>query len=554
MSWTRVFMILWRLQTRRWWNRLQVMRSWSLGASLGALVLLVLALLGLQLVLAGSLRSLLDADVLYAILQQRSDDAYHLLRYTRYEDVPDPGARLMLVFLNGCWLSSLFLKWGHWQSLQRDAEWEWFAASPWPAWPLVVQRSLVESLWPQGLSLFMGAFLVQLGVMRGLSLGLALFWSIILGIALQALVAAPRVTVDLHLRLRWPPAQVRSLRGWSGILGAGLLVLGMQALSLDQGWALSSALHWGTILDQTPAAWALSTVMLQDAWHHVGALFSLVILVHGLCYLWAAWLLRPSTSGLPGWSAGFGWRTSLRPGLMNFLWERLHPLTRRDLVLLGRDRHFLLQILVLPLLLALLPQSLPLQDPAWLSVIAFGTGFLFLWSAVFHILPMEGESLWMLFTWPHSLAKFLQRRLLLLLSLAVCYAGLVMGLGLLRMDTVSLEMGAIFSMMWGLGCLGLILMALMVFSYEPEAREREPRAGSLLYYGMLIPGALHGWFLFRPDAWASLFYLLALTGMAGVFWWRMLRALPTLLDRPMSGKKKLAPRTVKLYFLKFISR
>src|SRR5690606_7605942 len=122
------------------------------------------------------------------------------------------------------------------------------------------------------------------------------------------------------------------------------------------------------------------------------------------------------------------------------------PLTRRDLVLLGRDRHFLLQVLVLPLVWAIVPQSLPVKDPAWLLVIAFGTGFLFLWSAVSYILPMEGESLWMLFTWPHSLAKFLQRRLLLLLSLAACYAGLVMALGFLRMDAMPLDLRSLLFM------------------------------------------------------------------------------------------------------------
>jgi hypothetical protein len=543
MSWTQVFSILWRLQTRRWLNRWQGLQRRSLGTYWVMSAFAVLALYGLHWVLAGSIRSLLDVNLVSSFLQQ------NLMRFTRYEDVPDASARLMLIFLNGCWLSSLFLKWGHWQSLQRDAEWEWFAASPWPAWPLLVQRSLIESLWPQGLSLFMGAFLLQLGLMRGVSPGLALAWAFISVFLLQALLAAPRVTVDLYLRLRWPPARVRSLRGFSGILGVGLLILGIQALSLDQSWAFHLALQGGTILDHTPAAWILSVLIQREVGHSVLSLLGLVILVHGVCYLWAAWLLRPSASGFAGWGGRSRWRPALRSGLLNFLWERLHPLMRRDLMLLGRDRHFLLQILVMPLLLVIIPQSPPFHDPAWVSVLGFGAGFLFLWTAVFHILPMEGASLWMLFTWPQTLAQYLLRRLLLLLFFAASYAGLVMSL----VET-PYEIGTFLFMLWGLGCLGLMLMSFVVLDYEPEAHEREARAGSLPYYGMLIPGVLHGWFLFRLEAWPVFFYLLALTGMACISWWRMVLALPTLLDRPVSGKKMLAPWTVKLYLLKFISR
>lgn len=558
MSWSRMFLILWRLQLRRWLNRLE---SWQRrGCRIGfGCLLLGLTLIGLHLVMAGSLDRLLNPDDMRDVLKRASGQSRDLLRFTRYEDVPDQSARLMLMFLQGTWLSALFLKWGHWQSLDRDAEWEWFAERPWPSLTLFVQRCLLESLWPQVFSLLIGSFLVLLGLRRGLSPVWAFGLSMGLVLILQALLAAPRLTVDLWLRQRWPSARVRTWRGISGILGAGLLVLSMQALSMDQFWAARVVINYGEFLDFTPAGFALSTLILheQDSrLRYAWLLLTLVLLMHAVCYTIAARILLKPWRGFQGWSLPSAYQQKSRSGLMLILWQKLHPLTRRDLILLARDRHFLLQMLVAPIIVAIIPQGLPLHDPAWVFLMAFGSGLFFLWSAVLHILPMEGRSLWMLFTWPQSLAQFLWRRLRVLLALAGCFAVLVLTLGWFRSDWDA-GLGDLWRLAYlamGLVGFGLWLTALAVLTFEPEAEYGGERPRLLLHYGMLIPGALYGWLFLRPEGYASLVSLMILAVIAGFFWWRMMRMLPLLLDRPLSPKKNLARMSFRLYLFKFMTR
>ncbi len=557
MSWSRMFLILWRLQLRRWLNRLEVWQGRSTRAAWGFL-LLGFILIGLHLVMAGSLDRLLNPDHMREALKHASASPRDLLRFTRFEDVPDQSARLMLLFLQGTWFSVLFLKWGQWQGFQRDAEWEWFAERPWPPWTLFVQRCLLESLWPQVVSLLIGSFFVLLGIKRGLSWAAAFGWSAGLVLMLQALLAAPRLTLDLWLRQRWPVAAMQTLRGISGILGAGLLVLSMQALSVEQTWAVRAVLHFGFYLDFTPAGLALSALIHHDqasGLRYAMLLGILIFLTHALCYAIAARLLRQPWRGSSElWPASRERKS--RVALLPALWQRLHPLTRRDLIMLARDRHFFLQILVAPLIAAIVPQGFIQQDPSWVLVTAFATGLLFLWSSVLYILPMEGRSLWMLFTWPHSLAYFLWCRLRVLLALAGCYTALVMVLGWIRWgrDSVPWDIWRLPYLALGLVGFSLLLMALTVLTYEPEGGAGSERPRFLLHCGMLVPGALYASIFLRPEGYASLVGLTILAITACLVWWRMLRKLPTLLDRPSAPKKSLARLSVRLYLLKFMTR
>jgi hypothetical protein len=281
----------------------------------------------------------------------------------------------------------------------------------------------------------------------------------------------------------------------------------------------------------------------------------LVLLLHAICYAIAARLLRQPLPGFQGWSLPSRKPRGSRSGFFISLWNQLHPLTRRDLILLGRDRHFLLQMLVAPLIVAIVPQSSSPHHPSWILVMAFATGLLFLWSAILHILPMEGRSLWMLFTWPQSLAKFLWRRLRVLLTFAGCYTMLVLILSWKRYDSSEawMEFWRLPYLALGLIGFGLLLTALAVLNYEPETIHGRERPRILLHYGMLIPAGIYGWLLQR-EGHEILWGLMVLALAAGLIWWRMMRRLPGLLDRPQARKKKLARAAFRLYLLKYMTR
>lgn len=555
MSWRRMFFILWRIQTRR---ALRRMAAWPHpGGILGGLFFLTLTLMGLYLVMASSLDRLLNPDAMREALHKATGLTRDLLRYTRYEDVPDQSARLMLIFLQGTWLSALFLKWGHWQSLERDSEWEWFADKPWPPLALFIQRCLVESLWPQVFSLFLATFFIMLGLRRDLSPLHAFTLGTALSLMLQALLAAPRLTWDLWLKQSWPSARVRSFRGLSAIAGAALLVMSIQVLGLDQGWLLSYLGQYGHQLDRLPAGLALSALILSDSESALRSAFMLFLVVcgtHILCYAVAARLLRKPWVGFQGWLAANFHAPRRGPGFLLLLWKKLHPLTRRDLILLRRDRHFMLQMLVAPWILALVPQSLPMVPVSWVWSMAFGTGVLFLWSAVFSILPMEGQSLWMIFTWPESIMKFLWRRLQFQLGLTAVYTFLVLMLGFWRLDShvASFEIWRLPYLILGLFGCAWLLTAFAVWSYTPESTQGRPRL--ILQYTALIPAGSYGWLFLRPEPWISLCGLMILGLVTGSAWWFTRPRLLRILDRPLAPKKNLARAGMRLYFLKLITR
>jgi ABC-2 type transport system permease protein len=555
MSWRRMFFILWRIQTRRALHRIA---AWPHpGGILGAVILLGLTLMGLYLVMASSLDRLLNPDAMREALQAATGLTRDLLRYTRYEDVPDQSARLILTFLQGTWLSALFLKWGHWQSLERDSEWEWFADKPWPPLALFIQRCLVESLWPQVFSLFLATFFIMLGLRRELPPLHAASVGIALTLMLQALLAAPRLTWDLWLKQSWSSARVRTFRGLSAIAGAALLVMSIQVLGLNQSWLLTWLGKHGHQLDRLPAGLALSSLILSDSESALGSALMLFLIVcgtHILCYAVAARLLRKPWLGFQGWFHANLHAPRRGPSFLLLLWKKLHPLTRRDLILLRRDRHFMLQMLVAPWILSLLPQSLPRVPVTWVWAMAFGTGGLFLWSAVFSILPMEGQSLWMIFTWPESIMKFLWRRLQFQLGLTAVYTLLVLMLGFWRLDSHALifEIWRLPYLILGLLGYAWLLTAFAVWSYAPEAIQGRPRL--ILQYAALIPAVSFAWLFLQPEPWKSLCGLMALGLTTGCAWWFTRPRLLRILDRPLAPKKNLARAGMRLYFLKLITR
>jgi hypothetical protein len=555
MSWRRIFLILWRIQAQRAIHR---MTAWPHpGGIVGGALFLAVILMGLYLVLASSLDRLLNPDVMREALQHATGLTRDPLRYTRYEDVPDQSARLMLIFLQGTWLSALFLKWGHWQSLQRDAEWEWFADKPWPPLTLFVQRCLIASLWPQVFSLFLATFFMMLGLRRGLPPLHAAAVSLALTLMLQALLAAPRLTWDLWMKQRWPAERVRTFRGLSAILGAALLVMSIQVLGLNQVSLFDWIGHYGHHLDDLPAGLALSALILSDQETSLRSsliLFLIVCGTHAFCYAMAARLLRKPWVGFQGWFAGDLETPTRRPGLFLSLWHWLHPLTRRDLLMLRRDRHFMLQMLVAPWIFALLPQSLPLMPASWVWAMAFAVGILFLWSSVFSILPMEGQSLWMIFTWPQSILKYLWRRLQFQLGLTAVYTLLVLILGFWRLDSqvFSLEMWRLPYLVLGLFGLAWLLTVFAILSYAPESREGRPRF--ILQYAALIPAGSYAWLFLQPEPWKSFCGLLVLALTTGLALWFVRPRLLRILDRPLTPKKNLARAGMRLYFLKLITR
>src|SRR5262249_22417297 len=100
----------------------------------------------------------------------------------------------------------------------------------------------------------------------------------------------------------------------------------------------------------------------------------------------------------------------------------------KELLLLTRDRAFLVQTLVLPLLLGGFYFVLHwragtalIQDPRSAATFAFGLGAYVLGLSAFHVLAAQGGPLWLLYAFPRSVHSLLAQKPLLWCALASLY-------------------------------------------------------------------------------------------------------------------------------------
>src|SRR5262249_8412358 len=112
----------------------------------------------------------------------------------------------------------------------------------------------------------------------------------------------------------------------------------------------------------------------------------------------------------------------------------LSPVQRRELRLLGRDRNFLVQTFLMPLLIVgmqvyLGSRSLKVAsvDPSSALAAGFAVAAYSLMFSAFQIVNAEGQALWLLFTLPQRLEKVLLEKVKMWAGVALLYPVAVIG-------------------------------------------------------------------------------------------------------------------------------
>ena len=363
---------------------------------------------------------------------------------------------------------------------------------------------------------------------------------------LFALAALLRSVVDIGLRLRLAPARLRNLQALMSVLGLlGLYLalsvgssqgasLGVSMVSESPGWLLWTppglvvqALYAGT-------PWQ-ALVLLFAAWAQAGLLLAAGV----------AWMHRQLRHGLlsggsreagtrgPGVarSARGGWQLPLRS-----------PVQRRELLLLARDRNFLVQTLLLPVLI--IGSQIVLNGgtqalgqlfsgpPALIASIAFGLASYMLMLSAFQTLNTEGAALWLLYTFPRSVGSVLRDKAALWAVIALAYP-----VGVLLPGALHMAPGAGWRYL-GLGLLALagvplfsvIAVSLAVFASDPLAQERSARVRPGFVYLFMMLSGFYGYGLWAAAWWQSLVILLLVGLLALALWQKANDALPFLLD------------------------
>jgi hypothetical protein len=216
----------------------------------------------------------------------------------------------------------------------------------------------------------------------------------------------------------------------------------------------------------------------------------------------------------------------------------LHGIVAKELRLLVRDKNFLMQTLVVPVLVlgfqVMLNPNLVrgaagnLQHAAALG---FGLGTYALIFSAFNILVVEGQSLWLLYTFPRDLNKMLLQKTFLWCGFAVLYVLLAIAATTIfsgSLDLRLLDYGV--TAVVGVVIYAFIAAALGVMGSDPLATEPKKRIRPEMAYLYLLLASFFGYALYAPSPWGRLVQMVLSTLAAMALWQKVRDRLPYLLD------------------------
>lgn len=363
--------------------------------------------------------------------------------------------------------------------------------------------------------------------------------------ALLMLAALLRTLADTGLRLLLAPSQLRNLQALCSIASLAPIYL---AASLGNfsgaapGIALAAAFPAWT--GWTPPGLVLQLLNAHGAGAALAAAAPLALEVAALLWLGVRLLrhlLRDGVLASGPRERASGPRAGARtpaPGCAP-RWRIGTAVQRRELSLLGRDRNFLVQSLLLPVLMVLaqlyiggrLDSVARLgENPAALAALAFAIGAYMLLAA-FHSVDREGAALWLLYTFPVPIETVLKQKAQLWALLTAAYPLAVFGLGLYFSAVPDWELlGLLLLVLAGMPIYALIAVALGALASNPLAQQAQARSRPTYFYLYTLLAALYGGAI-AATAWPQKIVCVGLTAALALALWQKARdALPYLLD------------------------
>jgi membrane protease YdiL (CAAX protease family) len=435
-------------------------------------------------------------------------------------------------------------------------EWdlEWLVTLPLPLSTLLVSR-LIERVLTNSVGLVaLGPFLSVLAWTCGYR------WSApLLGFGfafvLVFLVATAQLLVDTGLRLALSPPKLRNLHATISVVSMLPMFLAISmAMSEDSfvfGW-LAAMPDW---LKWLPTGLAVHTLAAADGgsaamWTAVMLAEIVVLFVAGL-----ALLQRQMRGGV----VAMGTREAVarrpqvprRADAPTYGRSLLSAVQRRELRLLGRDRTFMVQTLLIPALIVGMQVFFnarggisfadAVEHPANLATIAFALAASTLMFSAFQTLNAEGQALWVLYCVPHSLESVLWQKAKLWAAVATIYPLVVFAIAIAAARDISLQfVGSAVIVLLGVPIFATIATALGVFACDPLAQDIQKRVRPTYLYLFMIIAALYAYAIYATSIWqrAALMILTALVAIA--LWQRARDQFDYLLDPSASPPPRVS--------------
>src|ERR1041384_914080 len=216
----------------------------------------------------------------------------------------------------------------------------------------------------------------------------------------------------------------------------------------------------------------------------------------------------------------------------------LRGVLAKDLRLLLRDRNVLVQTVILPVLvfalqLAFYPNLLKgvQGDYRHAATLAFGLGAYVLMSSAFHVLTVEGNSLWLLYTFPRELHSILLQKTVVWAGVALVYSGTVLGVTAAFSRTLDSSAFSL-AVTAGVGVVisAFIAAALGTLATDPLTKDQPRKIRPEIVYLYMILSGLYGYAIYGPDVWPRLVQVILSALLVLALWQKVRDRLPYLLD------------------------
>ncbi|MGX9699736.1 CPBP family intramembrane glutamic endopeptidase [Janthinobacterium lividum] len=438
------------------------------------------------------------------------------------------------------WLVSVLLPLGMGELSKPDWDLEWLVTLPVRKstllWARVLERTLVNpagllALWP---STTVIAWYSGQGWFSPLS-------GLLASLVLLALAAMLRTLVDTGLRLSLTPSRLGNLQAVISLAGLLPMYMGMSFGMGTGGFAYAWAAAMPAWSGWTPPGLLLR---LLNADGVAALLPAVLLLAQCLCLmlLGMAILRHQLRHGV----VGAGQREAARkPAAAPSPTQRWRPrigtaIQRRELTLLLRDRNFLVQALLMPLLIlggqALFTGQVRdvhalLASPVLLASTGFFLGTYVLLMSAFQTLNKEGGALWLLYTFPVSIEQALRQKAQLWALLALLYPLILFGTALAWLPAWSWQTaGLMLLALAGIPLYALIAVALGVFASDPLATETTAKVRPTYMYLYLLLTGLYIAALAAGSLAQQLVFVVFTGALAVALWQKARDALPCLLD------------------------
>lgn len=355
--------------------------------------------------------------------------------------------------------------------------------------------------------------------------------------ALLLLAALPRTLIDTGLRLSLPPSRLRNLQA---LLSVASLLPMYGSMSFGMAGGNATTLAWA---GAWPAWSAWTPPGLVLALLNRPSLASAALLLGQLILLtWAGLLLlrRQLRDGVVVAGQRESTRKITAPDGAASRWAVGSVVQRRELTLLARDRNFLVQSMLMPVVM--LASQLLINGqfsklgagtigPVMLASTAFGIGAYVLMLSAFQAVNKEGGALWLLYTFPGTIARALWEKAQLWAALALIYPLAIFGAGLyFSSGTLWQLAGLLLIVLAGMPLYALIAIALGVFACNPQATQANQKVRlTYLYLYMLLTG-LYIAAIAAGNVAQQLVFIILTAALALALWQKARDAMPYLMD------------------------